>query len=216
MKRFFCLSGSCIGAALTLAASGAQAQTAAPIPPGFNPYTQAPASPQIIPGTAVPVIPPAPSIDPMPRMPPVAGVAPIPNLAPAPGQQPAQRMAPMPTRPLPPESKPRQSGSEAFKFVLPIRPYDRSQLFVVPSPAPTPDAALSRAPRPDTMIVDGDFLYILRGDTLVKVDKKTLKVMESTTLPALSVPALPNTLTVPRLKPWSNSAGTHFGIGPAF
>lgn len=216
MKRsLFCMSGY-IGAALIAAASGAQAQTTAPNPPVWIPYV--PAAPGVLriqptPDSksvrVSPGSPASPSIDPMPRMAPTPGVAPMPNLAPSPFQRPSQPMAPMPG-----VTSKRTPGSNWLpfgrRFVTPGT--DLRRYFPL---TPTPNLS-STTPRRDTMVADGDFLYILRGDTLVKIDKKTLKVVESATLPAQTAPALPNTSSIRGLRKWSDSSGTHFGIGPAF
>lgn len=54
------------------------------------------------------------------------------------------------------------------------------------APMPVPDL-MPRTSSPvlataAAMVVDGDYLYILRGDTLVKVDKNTLQIVGTVTL----------------------------------
>lgn len=228
MKRSPFRASFCSGAVLVAAASGAQAQTPNPLP--ANPDTQAPAPPvqlRIEPaprtGRSVWPIAPAPGIAPMPRMAPPSGVAPMPNLAPGLGGRYSQRMAPMPganggAPGATPQIIPRLTPGQRLRlYDMPgTRPdTDLRQYFsLTPTPPPT-------APRPDTMVVDGDFLYILRGDTVIKMNKKTLAVVGTTTLPSVTAPTPLGAAGIPGLQKWADprgnhSGGTHFGIGPAF
>lgn len=227
MKRFFrCTSGG-VGAVLILAASGAQAQTTAPRVPSVDFFAPAPAAPvqmriEPMPGSgASPASPFAPRIDPAPHMAPMPGIEPIPNLAPSPFSRPSQGMAPMPgaNGRIPGVIPHLNSGQKLWRYSV---PGNEPRRLVVPdtdlrryfSLAPTPPVA---APRPDTMVVDGDFLYILRGDTVIKMDKKTLAVVGTTTLPAVNLFTAP--LPAPRapiLNQFPPSIGQHFGIGPSF
>ncbi len=192
------LSCSCLGAALALGASGASAQILVQSPPSAAPAAPIvpPAPLRIVPRSATPIFPASPltpGVESMPRMAPMPGVAPIPNGASTPGQAPAPRMAPMPGTGAAPD----RADNRRY-FVLPgsiqrlfIAPQIEPKPFISPAPVAPPVPA-----RPDAMVADGDFLYILRGDTLVKIDKKTLKVVGSTTLPTANLSAAP--LTTPR------------------
>ena len=78
-------------------------------------------------------------------------------------------------------------------------------------PAPAP------APPPVSIIADGPYLFIVRGDTLMQFDKKTLKLLNSVELPRPAPPANApaqdelKSYTAPPFRP-----GTRFKIGPSF
>lgn len=210
MKRFLACSRGGIAAALILAAPVARAQTTAPKPPPALPPSlplapEPPLTVRIVPtpdGKGLRVFPPSPAL---PGSDPALRMAPMPNLAPGFGKD--YFIEPMP------------GANGEFPGVTP-RVIPRQ--FVVPDPWPqlfrfspaTPTVpAAPTAPRADTMVVDGNFLYILRGDTVLKMDKKTLKVVESTTITPPTAPAVPNTVTIPRLDKWPNPPGQYVRPG---
>ncbi len=98
------------------------------------------------------------------------------------------------------------------------------------APAPTPPTP------PVSMFVDGPHLFILRGDTLMQFDKKTLKLLNSVELPRPAPPAPSSTQgdvkthTAPplrpgtglrvepqfKLEPFDSTALYNFDVGPTF
>ena len=68
---------------------------------------------------------------------------------------------------------------------------------------------------PVTMLADGAYLFILRGDTLMQFDKKTLRLLNSVELPHPAPPA-PNDIATHTAPPLRRGFGTVGGGGFGF